>query len=234
MSSHVPIPVLDARVEQAEPASVDPVRESLIPKVFAWIDVETTGLNPHRDLLLEVAMILTDSSFVSLAKSQHTVRLSTPELRYAEVRMDPVVARMHKESGLWLEISEGVGEHLSKIDRALVALIRRHVGVGGPLPWLAGNSITLDRGFISAKLPLLSSSLHHRSLDMTSVYGFEECVGAVPPPRAPRGHRAMSDIESALGEARALRSLRLHGDGSPAYPHRPERRGTVYPFRSRV
>lgn len=212
-------------------SAFSPVGEVLVPKVFAWVDVETTGLEPQRDLLLEVAMVLTDSVFRKLVSSEHTVLLSSAELDVARERMPPVVSRMHRKSGLWDEVSVGLGQHLVQIDRVLSGLVREYAGPGGPKPWLAGNSVAFDRGFINANLPMLSGTLNYRSLDMTSVYGFEEAIGATPPPRAVRGHRAMSDIESALAEARVLRALRLSGDGTGFYPSW-NKDGSIAPFLS--
>ena len=36
---------------------------SFAPDRIAWIDVETSGLDPRSDLLLEVACVITDGQF---------------------------------------------------------------------------------------------------------------------------------------------------------------------------
>lgn len=66
---------------------------------IVWIDVETTGLNPRADALLEVACVVTDNHLTALGFG--TWVLGFPkEHDYA---IDPFVVEMHDVNGLWKE-----------------------------------------------------------------------------------------------------------------------------------
>ena len=65
-----------------------------------WVDLETTGLDPMRCLLLEVGLLLTDDRGLELAAT--SVVLGYPDVRH-RVR-EPVVRDMHDARGLFDEV----------------------------------------------------------------------------------------------------------------------------------
>ncbi len=84
---------------------------------LVWIDLETTGLHPERDHVLEFACIITDDKLDEVARSTHVVHhpragdfaaldpkddaaiAAAGELH----GVDPYVIRMHLANGLWAE-----------------------------------------------------------------------------------------------------------------------------------
>jgi len=72
---------------------------------LVWIDCEMTGLDLSKDLLVEIACIVTEPDLTELDSGINLV-ITVP----AEVlsTMDPVVDTMHRESGLLDEIPGGI------------------------------------------------------------------------------------------------------------------------------
>ncbi len=69
--------------------------------MLAWIDLEMTGLEPSRHVIVEIASLVTDDDLHILAEGPDLVVHATPE-QLAE--MDDFVIAMHTRSGLLGEI----------------------------------------------------------------------------------------------------------------------------------
>ena len=65
--------------------------------MLAWMDLEMTGLDPVRHVIVEIATLLTDDDLEVVAEGPDLVVHATEE-QIAE--MDTVVVRMHTGSGL--------------------------------------------------------------------------------------------------------------------------------------
>ena len=174
---------------------------SFVPDRIAWIDVETSGLDPRSDLLLEVACVITDGQFQVLDTFHSLVRHGWLTVANANEAADPEVVAMHDATGLWSKLRCGFGLPVAVVDRDLAALLGEYPVEGGI--WLGGNSTHFDRGFIEAYLPRSAALLSRRCLDMTSVLAFLELSHLDDvPEKGPRPHSAMGDIEECLREAR--------------------------------
>lgn len=182
---------------------------TFISPILAWIDVETTGLDPETDLLLEVALVLTDDRFERIDSMSSLIWNPPGSVAAAIADMDKDVVAMHWDSGLLQRLGDadpGAATR-GKVDRRMLRMIEKATPPRSPLPWLAGNSITLDRGFLQKNLNATFRALSYRSLDMTSVRGYAEAIGLDLPERERRAHRALADLHASILEARALRDL---------------------------
>lgn len=139
-------------------------KKHLIPTKLLWIDLEMTGLDSRQDLILEIAVEITDFDFKPLASYEARVR--QPH--------DAVVERM-KLNTWWDSYPENRDDFLHNLEGAktsdevqndLIALVQTHFGDEPAI--LAGNSIHADRGFIDYHWPDLAGLLHYRMLDVTS------------------------------------------------------------------
>lgn len=136
--------------------------------VIAWIDVESTGVDPRRDALLEVACLVTDMDLNLLDEVGYhaIVRHSGREVSDLISLADERVQQMHESTNLWSKLP--YGKPLEAIDSELLAYIRQFAPEKRTA-LVGGNSITLDRNFMEAYLPETFAHLHYRSIDVSSV-----------------------------------------------------------------
>ncbi len=170
---------------------------------LVWIDCEMTGLDLSRDLLLEVACLVTDGELNLIGDGIDLV-ISAPEQALRE--MDPVVVAMHKESGLD-EAVLASALSLAAAESQVLDFIRQHVPEARKAP-LCGNSIATDRGFIARDMPALDAFLHYRMVDVSSIKElarrwYPRAYYASPGKRG--GHRALADILESVEELRYYR-----------------------------
>jgi len=162
------------------------------------MDLEMTGLDPGRHVIVEIATLITDDDLNVVAEGPDLVIGATGEQLAA---MDDFVRDMHATSGLLDEI---VASELTveAAGRLTGDFIRSHVPRPRTVP-LAGNSIGTDRRFLAAHLPAIEEYLHYRSVDVSTIKElagrwYPEALAAAP--RKAGGHRAMDDIKESLAE----------------------------------
>ena len=116
--------------------------------MLAWMDLEMTGLDPSRHVIVEIASLVTDDDLTLVAEGPDLVIHAAPE---ALAEMDDVVRGMHTRSGLLAAI-EASSTTLEEAGIATLAFLRQHIAEPGTVP-LCGNSIGTDRRFLSIWLP---------------------------------------------------------------------------------
>jgi len=169
---------------------------------MVWIDCEMTGLELGRDALVEVAVLVTDSDLNILGDGIDVVIKPPPE---ALDGMPDVVREMHTKSGLLDELDKGTT--LLDAQERVLAYVKEHVPTARKAP-LAGNSVYVDRGFLSRDMPALDEYLHYRLVDVSSI---KELVRRWFPrvyfnsPSKHGGHRALADIRESIEELRFYR-----------------------------
>ena len=131
---------------------------------LVWIDLEMTGLDPERHVIVEVAAVITDGNLNILGEGIDLVVHATED---ELAQMDSFVTQMHAKSGLDKEIRESTTS-IGEAEDAVLALINEHCDPEHPAP-LAGNSIATDRTFIRAYMPRLDSALHYRMIDVSTI-----------------------------------------------------------------
>lgn len=171
---------------------------------IVWVDCEMTGLNPEHDVLVEVAVVITDSELNPLDDGIDIV-ITAPEEILAT--MDDVVRTMHTSSGLLTEIPGG--ESLESATEQVMAYVRRHVPKARRAI-LAGNSVGTDKMFLDRYMPELTEHLHYRIIDVSSIKElarrwYPRAYYASPPKNG--GHRALADILESIQELRYYRAV---------------------------
>ncbi len=162
-----------------------------------------TGLDHNRDVIVEIATIITDDELSIVAEGPDLVVHQTDEVLAA---MDPFVVGMHTRSGL-LEAIRASTISLEEAGAATLDFIRQNVPVAGTVP-LCGNSIGTDRRFLAAYLPDIETHLHYRSIDVSSL---KELVRRWYPkvrqdrPQKQGSHRALDDIRDSIEELQYYR-----------------------------
>jgi oligoribonuclease len=171
---------------------------------LAWIDLEMTGLDAQNDVILQAALVVTDSELQPL--EEFSADIWQPES--ALERMTPFVRDMHDKTGLTARVRASRAD-LPFVERAL---LERIAGWCSLPAVLCGNSIGHDKRFIDRWMPGLAAYLHYRVLDVTTVkllanlwYG-EAAVYKKPELNA---HDAVTDIKNSIAELAHYRSTIL-------------------------
>ena len=165
---------------------------------LVWVDLEMTGLDPDRHVIVEVAALVTDADLNILGEGVDLVVHATDE-ELAE--MDDFVTNMHERSGLTPLIRESTVT-MEQAEDAVLELISTHCNPDHPAP-LAGNSIATDRAFIRDQMPRLDAALHYRMVDGSSI---KELARRWFPkayfnqPAKGLAHRALADIIESIRE----------------------------------
>ena len=171
---------------------------------LVWVDLEMTGLDPERDVILEIAALVTDSNLEPVADGLDIV---VHQPREALTGMVDVVREMHARSGLTDAVLASTTS-LADAETAVLDLVRSHVPEARTVP-LCGNSIATDRTFLVKHMPTLDAWLHYRMIDVSSVKELarrwypKAYYGA---PQKAGGHRALADILESVEELRYYRS----------------------------
>lgn len=171
------------------------IDKNVIPTKLLWVDLEMTGLEPSKDVLLEVGLEVTDFDFKTL------------ETYEARINQDQNLVVERMQANIWWRefptnrddflANLSHGKSLDQIEQELIELVYKHFGDEPAV--LAGNSIYNDRLFIKHWMPKLDLKLHYRMLDVSAFkilmqgkYGvvFEK----------DSTHRAFDDIQASIAE----------------------------------
>lgn len=191
------------------------------------MDLEMTGLDPARHVIVEIATILTTDELELVAEGPDLV-IHAGQTQLAE--MDDVVRTMHTESGL-LAAVEASTITLEQAGAATLAFLNEHTSAAKRIP-LCGNSIGMDRRFLDRYLPEIESYFHYRSIDVSTIK--ELCRRWRPSlygkaPRKAGSHRALDDIRESIEELRYYRdhlfSLRPEDKAKPEGMQQTEQLG---------
>jgi len=185
------------------------VRDELV-----WIDCEMTGLDLKSDLLIEIAVLVTDSELNVLGDGLDVVIHAGDD---ALSSMVDVVARMHAKSGLVEEVRASTTD-VATAESLVLDYVRTHIPQAKTAP-LAGNSIATDRGFIARDMPKLDDYLHYRMIDVSSIK--ELCRRWYPriyfgQPAKGLAHRALADIHESIRELRYYRETAFVAPPGPS------------------
>ena len=165
---------------------------------LCWFDIETTGLDPEKDLILEVAAIVTGAD-VERTIGSFTIPIKQ-DLSVACGLMNPFVTEMHSRNGLLSDIARGYCSPLAIAEAALTDLLNISQGSDpGPI-YLAGNSIHFDRSFVKRHMPALEGKLYYRMLDVSSLKIACRDVLGIAQDKGAGAHRAMADVVESIKE----------------------------------
>jgi oligoribonuclease len=178
------------------------------------MDLEMTGLDPAKDVIVEIATLVTDDELEIVAEGPDLV-VHQPDA--ALDAMGDVVREMHTRSGLLPAITSSTIS-LADAGAATLDFIRQHVPAPRTVP-LCGNSIGTDRRFLAAYLPDIENYLHYRSVDVSTIK--ELAVRWAPAvvesaPRKATNHRALDDIRESVAELRWYRQHLFCAAADPA------------------
>ena len=164
---------------------------------LVWVDCEMTGLDTEKDVLVEIAVLVTDSELNIVGEGVDVViKASADQI----AGMNEFVTKMHTDSGLITEIPKGLP--VSEAEELILKYLDSAGVTPGKSP-IAGNSVYVDRIFINRDMPKLSEYLHYRTVDVSSI---KELTRRWFPkvyfnsPAKTGNHRALGDIKDSIAE----------------------------------
>ncbi|MEI7613386.1 MAG: oligoribonuclease [Betaproteobacteria bacterium] len=168
---------------------------------LVWLDMEMTGLDPERERIIELAMIVTDSQLNLVAESPvWVVHQSEAQL----AAMDEWNKATHGRSGLIEKIKASTLDEAA-VETLALEFMQAHVPKGeSPM---CGNSIGQDRRFMVRYMPKLEEWFHYRNLDVSTLK--ELCKRWKP--EVAKGfikkseHTALADIRESIEELKYYR-----------------------------
>ena len=168
---------------------------------LAWLDLEMTGLDPDRDRIIEIAIVITDSQLNIVAESP---ALAVHQADGVLDAMDDWNKSTHARSGLIAKVKASTLAEAEVEQRYLDFLAQYLPAKASPI---CGNSICQDRRFLARHMPRLEAYFHYRNLDVSTL---KELVKRWKPELA-KGlskhgkHEALADIYESIEELKYYR-----------------------------
>lgn len=176
--------------------------------MLAWLDIETTGLDPQTCRILEIGFIITDDDLKEVARASWVIVYSGP--------VDDFIRKMHGPDGSRL-LEECNGAKAKSASWNVVEIERfLHANLKNEIVPLCGSTVGFDKSFFKASgtfAPLLDL-FHYRILDISSV---KEMARRWAPdvyesrPKSRGIHRALPDLEDSIAEAEHYKKYLFEG-----------------------
>jgi oligoribonuclease len=168
---------------------------------LVWIDLEMTGLEPDRHVIIEIATLITNADLEVLAEGP-VLAIHQDDAALGE--MDAWNQKTHGGSGLLERVAASTLD-AAAAEAQTLAFVREWTPAGASP--LCGNTIGQDRRFLRREMPELERHFHYRSIDVSTI---KELAKRWYPPRlqAPpkqERHRALDDIRESIAELRWYR-----------------------------
>ena len=163
---------------------------------LVWLDCEMTGLDPEKERIIEIAVIVTGPDLTPRIEGPVLVIHQEDALLNA---MDAWNKGTHGRSGLIDKVKASTTTE-AQAEAELIAFLSRYVPKGtSPL---CGNTIGQDRRFLVKYMPKLEAFFHYRNIDVST---FKELARRWKPEvysafKKAQKHTALADVHESIDE----------------------------------
>ena len=184
------------------PESLDPTTVATLPVLkksdqnLVWLDCEMSGLDPEKERLLEIAVVVTGPDL--------TPRIDGPVLviHQSDAVLDAMDAwnkGTHGRSGLIDKVKASTLDEAAAEQQLLEFIAKYIPRSGSPM---CGNTIGQDRRFLVKFMPKLEAYFHYRNLDVSTL---KELAKRWKPAaynafKKQQAHTALADVHESIEE----------------------------------
>ena len=183
----------------SEPSVTETAADPVLAKSdlnLVWLDCEMSGLDPERERLLEIAVVITGPDLTPRVEGPVLVIHQSDALLNG---MDAWNKGTHGKSGLIDKVKASTVTE-AQAQEQLIAFMRRYVSKG--VSPMCGNTIGQDRRFLVKYMPQLEAWFHYRNLDVSTL---KELSRRWKPEvynsfKKAQKHTALADVHESIDE----------------------------------
>lgn len=169
---------------------------------LVWIDCEMTGLDPEKERLIEIAVVVTGPNLTP--RIEGPVRVIHQSNALLD-QMDTWNKNTHGRSGLIEKVHASTLSE-ADVEQELLAFLTQYVPKGASP--LCGNTISQDRRFLVKYMPRLDAFFHYRNIDVST---FKELAKRWKPEvysafKKKQRHTALADVHESIDELEHYRT----------------------------
>jgi oligoribonuclease len=163
---------------------------------LVWLDCEMSGLDPEKERLLEIAIVITGPDLTPRIEGPVVVIHQSNELLAG---MDAWNKGTHGKSGLIDKVKASTVNE-AQAEEVLIEFMKKYVSKG--VAPMCGNTIGQDRRFLLKYLPKLEGWFHYRNLDVSTL---KELSKRWKPEvyasfKKQQSHTALADVHESIDE----------------------------------
>ena len=169
---------------------------------LVWLDCEMTGLDPEKERLIEIAIIVTGPQLVPRIEGPVLVIHQPDEILD---QIDKWNKGTHGRSGLIDKVKASTVTE-AEAEAQILLFIAQYVPKS--VSPLCGNTISQDRRFLVKYMPKLETFLHYRNIDVST---FKELAKRWRPEvynafKKQQKHTALADVHESIDELEHYRT----------------------------
>ncbi len=188
-------------IDMSEKIVIPAVKTASPSEHLIWVDMEMSGLDPEKERILEIAVIVTDAHLNTIATAPVWVIHQEDALLDA---MDAWNKGTHGRSGLIDKVKASTMNEAAA-EAECIAFLKKYIKPG--IAPMCGNTIGQDRRFMAKYMPKLEAFFHYRNIDVSTLKELckrwhPELVKGFTKKQA---HTALADIEESIEELKYYR-----------------------------
>jgi len=175
-------------------------KESELEDYLIWIDLEMTGLDHEKHVIVEIATIVTDEQLKVVAEGPVFAINHSEDILSS---MEEWSKEHHQASGL-LDRVRASSYTCRQAEQSTIAFVSPYCQKMKPP--LCGNSVWQDRLFLLRYMPQLENLLHYRNIDVSSIKELvKRWYPSLPSFKKQNTHLALDDIRESIEELKFYR-----------------------------